>query len=47
MKSTVSWLYAVIAVLLIALVIIAVFLAFKTGFLLNAISIIRGYLTLP
>jgi len=43
MRSTVSWIYAVIAVLLVTLVIIAVWLAFKTGFITNSIAIIRTY----
>jgi hypothetical protein len=47
MKSTINFLYAVIAVLLVTLAIIAVWLAFKNGFVMSAISTIRGYLSLP
>lgn len=47
MRSTASWIYAVIAVLLVTIVIIAVWLAFKNGFMIPAIAIIRTYLNLP
>jgi len=47
MRSTIGWIYAVLAVLLVTLVIIAVWIAIKTGFFDNALSIIVGYLQLP
>ncbi len=41
MKSTAMWIYALVAVLIVASVIILIFFIFREGFIEDAISIIR------